>query len=274
MLPDIYHYLDYRQFLMDVFCWLKFTGKLKSLRDFARLADSSSPNFLQRVKDRKVSISPAEVTKLARALHLPVRKRLYFEALVCFDLAKSHEEKEWWFLQLLHAREYSGVKQLDAAQYSYFADWYVPVVRELLTHPDYTGEPAWIAKRIIPAVPTPKVVKAIRLLRALGMVHIDAATRRFAQTEKSVRTPSEVASLAVARYHRDTIGLARAALDTIPSDKRDIRSVTLGVSAADYAVLKDRMESFWKELLAYGTRQDRVEKVFQVNMQLFPMSKD
>ncbi len=173
MQPDIYDFLDYRHYLVEVFEYLKATKKVTSYRSFARLADSRTPDFLQRIRDRQQNITPAEATFICRAMKLPKKKRLYFEALINFDQATTHEEKEWWFLRILSAREYKSVKKIDSAKYQYFSQWYVPVVRELMTHPDYNDDPAWIAARIRPRVSTAKVKKAISLLKSLELIRRD-----------------------------------------------------------------------------------------------------
>ncbi len=68
------------------------------------------------------------------------------------------------------------------------------------------------------------------------------------------------------------IGLGKESLDRFASSQRDIRGVTIGMSAEAYQILKQRMESLWKELLAFGAQQDQAEIVYQINMQLFPLS--
>jgi uncharacterized protein (TIGR02147 family) len=273
MLPDIYKYLDYRHYLVDLFDSLKQSDADLSFRSFARMASSSSPNFLQLIRDRKLNISPAAVSVMAKSIKLSKKEELYFETIVAFDHAKTHEEKEKYFQRILRTREYGNIKELEKEKYQYWSRWYIPVVRQLVTTASSSNDPAWIASQIVPPITESQAKSAINLLLSLDLIRRDPATGRFIQTDSVVSTPSEVMSVAAMRYHKDTIGLARDALERFPQNERDIRSVTLGIPAEGYGVIKERLESFWKELMMYAQTQDHVEKVFQLNIQLFPLSK-
>jgi uncharacterized protein (TIGR02147 family) len=74
-------------------------------------------------------------------------------------------------------------------------------------------------------------------------------------------------------YHLDTIELGRDSLSRFKADQRDIRSVTLGIPESKIKELKSRVEAFWSDLLAFANESGDVEKVMQVNIQMFPMSK-
>jgi uncharacterized protein (TIGR02147 family) len=238
------------------------------------MAGSTSPNFLQLVRDRKLNISNAQLAALARALELKPNEEAYFETIAAFDHAKTHEEKDKFFQRILRTREYDSIKQLDKEQYEYFSNWYVPVVRELVVSSAFTGDPQWIARRIVPPVSEAKVRKAIELLQSLGLIERDGSSGRWVQTDSVISTPSEVLSLAITNYHRDVIALGREAVERFGPGQRDIRSVTLGLTPEGYAYVKERLETMWNELLSFAGRQTDPRAVYQVNMQFFPMSNE
>jgi uncharacterized protein (TIGR02147 family) len=269
--PAIYEYLDYRHYLNDSFESLKAKDPSLSFRSFAKMAGSSSPNFLQLIRDRKLNIGIAGIHALSGALRLSAKEKKYFGYLVAFDHAKTHGEKDRYFRLILQSREYTAIRSLDKKQYDLFSHWYIPVVRELLVLPSLGGDPARIGASIVPPVSTAKVRKAIELLVQLGLV-VQTGAGGWAQASGAVSTPSEVLSLAVTSYHKKVIGLAGEAIELFSADERDIRSATIGVSREGYAEVKKRMEAFWKELLAYSETQKAGDRVYQVNLQVFPMS--
>ena len=273
MIPSIFPYLDYRQYLNDVFESFKGADRSFSFRKFARMAGSTSPNLLQLIYTRKLNISSAQVSKLATALKLNKKEEKYFETIVAFDHAKTHQEKDKYFQRVLLTREYLSIKTIEKKQYDYLSHWYNPVIRELVIHPGYPDDPAWIAERIIPAVTPGKVKKGIELLATLDIIRRSPDGKRWIQTNRTISTPSEVLSMAVVKYHQDIITLAREAVERFKSKERDIRSITLGVSKEGFPELKKRMESFWKEILAFADTNERTDQVMQVNLQLFPLSK-
>jgi uncharacterized protein (TIGR02147 family) len=271
--PGILAYLDYRHYLADLFASRKSEQPEFSYREFSRMAGSSSPNFLQLVRDRKLNISSASIRALAQAIPLNKREEGFFETIVAFDHAKSHDEKDKHFQRILRTRDYGDVKQLEKRQYEYLSHWYMPALRELVVSADYPDDPAWIAERIIPPISTSKARKGIATLATLGLISRDDATNRWVHADRVVSTPSEVLDLAVTNHTKRIFALGTEAIERFEPSERDLRGVTLGISDECYGELKSRMESFWKELLALAEKEEKVDRVYQVNLQLFPLSR-
>ena len=273
MILSVFLYLDYRQYLNDVFESFKREDSSFSYRSFARMAGSSSPNLLQLITSRKLNISNAQLSSLAAELKLNHKEETYLETIVAFDHAKTHQEKDKFFQRILLTREYLSIRTIEKKQYEYFSHWYNPVIRELATHPEYPDDPAWIADRIVPAVTPGKIKKSIELLIVLDLIRRGSEGKKWIQTNRTISTPSEVLSMAVVKYHQDIITLGCESIERFKPEERDIRSVTIGLSKEGYIELKKRMESFWKEILAFADTNECTDQVMQVNMQLFPLSK-
>jgi uncharacterized protein (TIGR02147 family) len=272
MRPNIYTYLDYRHYLNDLFASLRDAKPSFSFRAFAKMAGSSSPNYLQLIRDRKLNIRLSGIHALSQAVKLTIRERRFFEYLAAFDHAKTHDEKDRYFRSILQAREYREIRTLDREQYELFSHWYIPVIRELITSPCCSGDPVRIGETIVPPVSPAKVRKAVRVLESLGLIRRNG-DGVWTQTDRVVSTPSEVLSFAVMTYHKNVIALGRDALDRFGPEERDVRSVTVGVSEGGYAEVKKRTEAFWKEILAFSATEKAADRVYQINLQLFPMSK-
>jgi len=274
MLPFIYNYLDYRQYLMDVYQSLHERDADFSLRSFARMAGSSSPNYLRLIADRKINIHEASLELIEKGVGLKKKEAEYLKILAGFDHAKNHHEKDVFFKKILHKRQYKSIKALTKEQYLFFSHWYIPIIRELVVHPKYTGDHAWIARRVEPPISISKVRKGIALLSKLGLIEEGAKPGSWRMTKQVISTASEVLSVAVSKYHRDVIALAAEAIDRFKKPERDIRSVTVGLSPEGFTELKARLESLWKEILDFSAKQNTVTRVYQINTQLFPLSKE
>ncbi len=272
MQPSVYTYLDYRQYFADIFKNKKKIIHSFSYRNFARLAGSTSPNLLQLITAKKLNISNAQLSSLAKSLGLDSNEEKYLETIVSFDHAKTHQEKDKYFQRILATREYKSVKTIEKKQYDYFSHWYNPVIRELVTSAVYPDDPAWIAERIIPKITLGKVKKSIDLLDSLLLIKRSKDKKKWMVTERTISTPAEVLSMAVVKYSQDIISLGKEAVERFKASDRDIRSITIGLSANGFLELKKRMELFWKEILAFADTQEQTEQVMQVNMQLFPLS--
>lgn len=236
------------------------------------MAGSTSPNFFQLIQNRTLNISKSQLNMLCASLSLDKDESEYLKTIVEFDHAKSHKRKDEFFQKILLTREYKDVKIIENRQYEYLSNWYNPVVRELIASPEFNGDPEWIAKRITPEISVAKVKKSIKLLETLELIKKDNRTDKWIFTDKTISTPSEVISVAVVKYHHAIIKLASESIERFGANIRDIRSVTLTVSDKGRNIIKQRMEAFWKELLAFAEEDEGDGDVMQVNMQLFPVA--
>lgn len=271
--PDLFAYLDYRKFLKDAFDAMKARDPKISYRSVAKRAGFTSPNFLQLVIAGKRNLQSSQLPGVVRALDLNKQEADFFGNLAGFDQAKDFEEKNFHYQKMLRSRKYAVTKAVEKGQFEYFDQWYHPAVRELLVHKDCSG-PAWVAERIHPRITVPQAEKSVELLQRLGLVKRDEASGKWTQTDAIISTPAEVASLAIANYHRSVLKLASDSIEAFPSKERDLRAVTLGLPRSLFPEVKRRMEEFWRDLLALADGQKGVEDVIQINLQLFPMAKE
>lgn len=274
MKPDIFTYLDYRVFLKDAFDALKAKSPRLSYRTFAKRAGFSTPNFLQMVIQSKRSLSSTYVVVTASAFKLNKQETEFFQNLVSYDQARSVDEKNLFYQRILKNKRFTAIKTLDRSQYDFFSHWYVPVVRELLTHRDFQGDSHWIAERIFPRITVAQVESAKNLLLGMGLIRCEETSGKWHLSEIVLASDSESSNLALRNYHTAAIQLAQDSLKAFPQPERDIRSVTVGLSQAAYGELKSRMETFWKEIMDFAGSQTDIDSVYQVNMQVFPLTRE
>ena len=272
MKPDVLSYTDFRMYLSDLYDWLAETRKL-SLRAFARLTRSSSPNLLQLVKEGKVRLKDDAVDAIAEAVQLRKTESEYLHLLNRFDAAGTHSERSRVYRELLKRRQFHAARPLTDDRFRFFSEWIIPAVRELVVHQSSGGDPAKIAKMIVPPVAPGRVEKAIELLKSLDLIR-QTDRNEWVMTDAVISTPTEALSLALYQYYTDVIGLAAESIERFPSAERDLRGVTVGLSREGFADVKERLQAFWQELLEYLASQSHVDRVYQVNMQLFPLSTE
>jgi uncharacterized protein (TIGR02147 family) len=272
-LPSIFGYLDYRKYLMDAFDAIKASDPKYSYRQFARDAGYGSPNFLQQLKTgfRKLNLMAMEGT--VRALRLNKKEAEYLRILVSFDEARSFDEREEYYQNILRARSREAVKPIEHKQFQYFSQWYHPVVRELVVIDEFQGDAERIAAHIVPAVTAAQVEKSLTLLEELGLIQLDPTTGKWVQSESIISTSSEVTSIALKGFHKRMIQLSGESIERFTGKERDIRGLTMALSDEGYALAKAKIESLWEEVIVLAQKEKNAKKVFQVNFQLFPVSK-
>ena len=219
---------------------------------------------------RQVTLSTAE--KLASGLGLRGRQRTYFLKLAKLQAARSQEE--FFLIQneiLKMQKEKENVESaLDIHQYRVLSNWYYSAIYALCDSRGLKNDSELIAARLKYRVDAKDIRQAIadmiecQLLEARGQMLI--------QTKKSIVAEDHIQRLALLRYHKSMLQLAgQALLD--PSDKREFRGLTVGVPKHQLALIKQKIKDFFSELNSYLSDFENVDAVFQLNLQLFTLTK-
>jgi len=95
---------------------------------------------------------------------------------------------------------------------------------------------------------------------------------RLVQTSEIITTGPGPLGHHIFNYHHMMLERAAEALDSLPREERDLSCLTLCVSQAKLAELKERVRSFRQELLRTAELDNSPERVVQINFQVFPLS--
>ncbi|MEZ4240747.1 MAG: TIGR02147 family protein [Myxococcota bacterium] len=270
--PNVFAYLDARQWLRDYYEHQKRTARGFSYRAFSRRAKLKSPNYLKLVIDGDRNLTPEMAHRFAGACRLSGDGLNYFVDLVAFTQAKSTDEKMARYERLIRFREHRVIHKIDIAYGQYHSRWYVPAIRELTFRHDFRDDPAWVAAQLLPAITEREAAEALQLLRDLELV----AERdgRLVPSEALVTTGPEIKGLLYRQYHRTLMTRAAASLDELPPTDRDISSVTLCLGPGAMGRMKERIRAFRRELLQASADEAEPARVIQVNFQIFPLTRE
>lgn len=189
--PNIFTYVDYRQFLGDYYDAAKANVAAFSYRYFARRAGYKSPNFLKLVIDGKRNLSPESIEKFAEALELSRRERQFFADLVEFDQSPSPVDRANAFERVAASRRFREARRIDSGFFRYLSTWYIPVIREMVARKDFNPDPAWIAAEVYPPIRPEDAERALELLFELELLVRDDQGR-VSRGDPSLTTGHEV----------------------------------------------------------------------------------
>ncbi len=269
--PTIFEYEDYRIYLDDMYHYLKLNLKPFSFRYFSRRAGFASPNFLKLVIEGKRNISLDSIPRFSQALKLTKVESEFFFHLVQFNQAKSPSEKSNCANRLLSSRGFQKIHPLKQAEYAYYANWYYIPVRELIAFKNFKENPHWISQTVFPAITPEQAKQALKDLETLGLI-IRNSDGQLTQTQRTVTTPNEVSSSSIVRYHKDMMGKAADSIDSVPRDRREISAACVPVSKETALKIKKMIQDFRQEILAIAHEDQNPQTIYQINMQLFPVS--
>ncbi len=267
---SVYDYFDYRKFLRDTYLERKAANPLFSYRYIGGKVGFSSAGFFTKILRGTANISMKNALSFSKLFKMTKQETRYFEVLVQFNQAKTHESKRYFFEQLVSMRQ-TGGKNLAPHQYELFSAWYFVVVRELINFYPFYGDYKELASLVIPQIKESEARKAVAVLQKLGLItrHPDGC---WEQTDTVISTGDSWTSLSVERFQREMADLAGKTLLTIPREQRDFSTCTLSISAKTLESVRERARQFRKEVLELARADQFADRIYHCNIHLFPVS--
>jgi plasmid maintenance system antidote protein VapI len=104
IMPSIFEYTTYQEYLADFFAESKKSDRAFSHRVLAQELGISMPNLVLLVIQGKRTISANLAQRLVKVLKLRKAEAQYFENMIGFKQAKTHEAKNEHFMNMLKQR--------------------------------------------------------------------------------------------------------------------------------------------------------------------------
>lgn len=270
-MKPVMEYNNYRVYVRDYYTERKERSGF-TWRDFAKSAGYSSPVFLKLVCDGKTNLSEVGVERVASAMGLVGLDLQYFRLLVSFNQEKDLNAQKRFFAEMRKLANDNSVSLVGEEQYDFYENWLNPVLREIAPAcKDST--PAKLASQCVFDVDTAQVKKSLKFLEKSGMVLKDN-DGNYVQGSKSISTGNlDVASMAIREMHRQMGELAVRSLEEVPMNERDISGLTMGISEEAFSKIAKEIEDFRRRIIAIAMASSGEERVYRLNMQLFPLTK-
>lgn len=272
---SVYGYTNYREYLRDFYAFRKDSQRGYSYRGFSKAAGFTSPNILKLVIEGSRNISPEATQKFMKALGLTGQMGEYFSTLVRMNQAKSDADREYYFNILKKLTPQSKKRDLDKDSLTYMSHWLYPVIREMVELDDFRDDPYWLARRIQGKASMLEITKALSWLKTHGFIKQNQ-DGKYVATDNMVLSSDEVRSMAIRKYHRLMLDLAKECLDSLPVEEREFGALTFVLPAEALEELKYKMKLFRRDLHTWAMQvaeEKGGEIVVQTNFQMYPHTK-
>lgn len=269
----VFEFIDYRKYLAHYYAEQKRHSRKFSYRFFAARAGITSPSFLKSVIDGKRNLTSPMLEKFSEALRLGAREAKYFHHLVRFNQARTAREKQEHYAILRFLGSPAFEEVLDSHQEGYWDAWQTPIIRELLCLRDFREDWGLLGRMVQPPIPAEEACAAVRQLVRLGLV-ARRADGRYVQTRKGIAADGNRASPMVRAFHARMLEHARHALAEVDRRERHMSSLTLSVTGSSYAALLEEIKAFKERVKTIVQGEEGGNRVYQFNLDLFPMSRD
>jgi uncharacterized protein (TIGR02147 family) len=267
--PVVTDYLDFRAFLKEWFRHRKEIQPGYSMRTFAANPSLgiSSTSYMTNLLKGTRNLTQKQRLQFIKALKLEGAGAEYFDFLVQFNQAKTLDEKNYFFSHLSKYRG-SQAKVLLEKQYAFFAKWHHSVIYNYLGLEKADATPARIAKHLAEELSATEVQESLELLLDMGLINRTA--NGYAVTDRHLATRKVFTGQVAKDYHRDFMRLASKALDKFGPERRQFNVLAFSVSDKGFASVKQRIDAFLHEVREIIDRDEGMNQVNVLNIQLFP----
>ena len=270
-MPELFNYTDYRAFLRDFLREQREENGFFSLRYVQQKIGYDAGNLVNVLQGER-HLPKRFTDPVVKLCGLKGRRALYFGVLVRYCRTKSNSEARELFEQLSELKR-APSRKVEAQQYDYFKKWHHAALRSLLDYYDFKGNCAELGAQLEPPISPAEAKRAIELLLALGFIEKHAGGS-FKPTERIVTTGERWHSLAIESLQEQLIELGKGSIRRFPKERRDISTITMSISPDDFGRIKTILQECRQQILKVVHESQTAESVYQLTMQLFPMTKD
>ncbi len=266
-------FLDYRDYLQGIYAFVKSRDKGYTYIQYSSDLGLSKTNVAHLIIRGKRPLSARAASRVIQSLGLTGDERQFLELLAAYTNARIPSDREELFKKIVELKHKCLSDPVDRYQLEYYSEWYHPVIREMAYLPDFVPNVDWIVDHIRPRIRPAEARKSIQLLLSLGLLVEDPIEGKVVPSDSIITTGDEVASLAIVRFHQKMIELGRESITSVDEELRDIGSITVCVSSATAQQMKREVQLLRKKLLVMANEGSDGEGVYQLNIQLFPVTR-
>ncbi len=269
---SVFQYLDSREFLEHAYAEEKRGNPAISHRYIAKAMNARSSSFFKDVLSARIRVSPTRARAFSKLFKLDAREAEYFDNLVLYTQAETHEEKKQWLKKLVKELPPGNRTLLKSFQMEYFKKWYYAAVREIFAIDDFNGDADRLARTLRPPIKPAEARDAISLLLRLKLIR-KSPHGGYRKVDNVVSSGYEADPALMRGVIADNLELGRRALDLYPPKTRPFSYLTLSVSEDSFVRIRDKIRTFRKEMLEIAVEDGGADRLYQMNLQFFPLSE-
>jgi uncharacterized protein (TIGR02147 family) len=269
--PNIFQYNNYREYLQAALTYLKRHDPTFSQRAFAAKAGFKAHSFCAYLIRGKRNLSDDSAGNLCAALGLDPRETKFFKSLVEYTQAGSTDQRDRLFHELNQIRGNTKFYKLRKNQYTYLDKWYYPVLREVVSMNTWGGDYAVLGRMLDPPINEAKARKAVHTLESQGLIRKDKSGK-WVQTDTTIRA-EDIPQHLVKKARNTYIRMALDASENLGPQSRNISCATVALSAGNYRKVSQMLDTVHAEIVRLAAEDKSADRVFQLNLQLFPLSR-
>jgi uncharacterized protein (TIGR02147 family) len=235
------------------------------------LKTNLDPGFYVKVIQKQKHIADTTIDILSKFFEFDQKEAEYFRILVQFNKAKKPEHEKLYF-EKLQSFKLPEAKILDWSVYDYFLKWYTIAIREEINTIPFNGDFEDLAKRFVPQISADEARDAVMLLEKLNLIRWNG--NKYEIIDSFVASDGSIKTFAIREFQKQMCRLGMESIDRIPKDERDISTLTISTSKQCLEIIKEKLATVRKEIVDIIGKEKSVEEVYQINFQIFPLTRN
>ena len=280
--PAINTYTDFRKYLEDFYLWrveeTKNDIRPYNYAQFSAAADIKSPAYLKLIIEGQRNLSAIMIQKFARAMGHSKDETEEFGLLVLYGQAQDPLERNRHLKALSEYRVRQQLKtgELKADVWEKVPGWLTWVIYAMADQNGVEFEAAALKELMKNKPSLEDVRKSLERLTSSGELQRDPATGKMVKGRELMVGVENVPVALVRKLQAELIYLGLESLFQDSPLDREFGALTLALTEEEFEHLKFELRHLRKKLfkdIAANRKQVKGDRVFQLNIQLFPVSK-
>lgn len=268
---QIFEFFDYRKYLEAYYRNRKRENSRFSYRSFAQKAGFTSSGLYLALVQGRQNLTEALLPKFIRGLGLKEKEEQYFSHLMEFTHAINGKTKQHYFEKMLPLMPLA-IKRPISDQKEYYSCWYYVAVRESLSILNIRNDYVSLAQFLSPSIKPMEARKAVKVLASLGLIK-KTQQGYWKSVDTTLLSGAEMGPWVIRSFQAEMMERAKQSLELHPKEKREISTSTFSISATGLERVQVTLKSIQKKVMAIVQSDSKEDRVYQLNMQLFPLSE-
>jgi len=280
--PLLADYLDYRKYLADFYAY----RKLKSQRDlrpynyqmFSAAADIKSPNYLKMIIEGRRNLSDDMILKFAKALGLNKEQTEEFALLVQFGQTSETATRNIFLKKISELRVGQKLRsgEIDQKTWDKIPNWAAWIIYAMVDMEGVKFNVPTLRKLLRGKASEDEIETALNSLISSGELVRDADTGEIKKARNLVESPDDIPVALVRKLQTQLMYLGLESLYQDQATEREFGTLTMCMTKEEFEEVKFKLRQTRKAIHKDNSNarmKGKGEKVYQLNIQLFPVTE-
>ena len=281
-LPILSTYTDYRKYLLDFYNYKqKQTSHMLrpySYSDFSAASDIKSPSYLKLIINGQRNLSAKTVEKFSKALGHCRQEKNEFLALVNYNQAKDPLERNNCLRTLSEIRieKKMDLGELKAEEMNLLPSWVYWAIHSMTGLDKPSLNTTELYEKLKQRATKQQINTTLELLLKNQEIVASEDGKSFSKGNKTISGMQSIPPELIKKIQSELIYLGMESLLNDKPDSREFGAFTIAMTKKEFNDTKFEIRQFRKKLyskLLENRESTSGEKIYQMNFQLFELSK-